>query len=652
MTGIALTNLGAWSVQVGLLTISVAIVARLVGMDVPAARYALWRAVLLASLALPLMQPWRPLPSTTVETAAPEVPSTTFPQASAQIAERAPLAVRPSADSWRWTTALVLVLASGALLRLAWLAAGLMRLRRVRCRGVRATESAAPDLLQSLVDAGAEVRYVSSMRQPVTFGIRNPVVLLPAALQGMSPGVQRAVLAHELWHVRRRDWAWSFSEEVLCSVLWFHPAIWYLVTQVQGAREEVVDRLSVRSTSARRSYLEALLAFADEPAVYPAAPFIRRRQLFTRMMLISKEGVMSPKRIVASSLALAGALVMSGVYGAVAFPLTASAAVYPPDTDAVQAQQPRDPRPDVPRPVTSREQELKAATAADPTKPANWLELAKLQEQRGAVQEAEATLQSAFAATSGNRQILLSQAQFLARHGTFQQSVELVETLAAQNPTDPAAHQLVATWYWEKAQKDKTLTPADKLMYIESGISATDRAIALRPDYVEALTYKNILLRMKGNLETDPARREQLFSEASLLRNRALELSKARPVGRQSTDPNAPPPPPPPPPPQNYEVDGQQAVRIGGDIPSPTRIRYVRPVAPQPAQNARVTGVVIVEAVVDTQGNVRSVRVVRSVPLLDDAAVEAVKQWQFTPTVRDGIAVPVIMTMTVYFSPE
>jgi TonB family protein len=59
---------------------------------------------------------------------------------------------------------------------------------------------------------------------------------------------------------------------------------------------------------------------------------------------------------------------------------------------------------------------------------------------------------------------------------------------------------------------------------------------------------------------------------------------------------------------------------------------------------------VILEVLVDTQGNVRSARVLRSIPTLDDAALDAVKQWGFTPTVRDGVAVPVVMTVTVNFT--
>ncbi|HEY0873854.1 MAG TPA: TonB family protein [Vicinamibacterales bacterium] len=643
MTEIALTNLAAWSVQVALLTFAVAIATRFFAVDLPPARYAVWRVVLIASLVLPLIQPWHPRTLSGDETTVPEIPLQVPAFAPSNTVEPASMSVTVLPAGERWPAFIVFVLAAGAVLRIGWVAGGLIRLRRIRRRGVPATESAAPDLLQSLIDAGADVRYVPSMRQPVTFGMRPSVVLLPSALQTMSPGVQQAVLAHELWHVRRRDWLWSLCEELLCAIFWFHPAIWYLVARVQGAREEIVDRLSVRSTNARRCYLEALLAFADEPAVYPAAPFIRRRQLFHRMMLISKEGVMSHKRIVASSLAMAGALVLTGWYGVLAFPLTASTT---PSPDGQAQAQPRDPRPHVARPATSREQELKTTIAADPTHVANWFELAKLQEERGAIQEAEATLRSAFTATG--REVMLSQARFYARHGDFQQSIDLVETYAAQNPTDPSGHQLVATWYWEKAQKDATLSPADKLMYIESGIRATDRALAQRPDYIEALTYKNILLRMKGNLQTDPASREQLFNEANALRNRAIELNKARTSVQRPA--GSVPPPPPPPPPGYYEVDGQQAVRVGGQVRTPAKIRDVRPVYPQDAQDARISGVVIIEALIDTQGNVRSARVLRSIPGLDEAALAAVKQWQFTPTVLDGVAVPLVMTVTVNFT--
>ena len=102
----------------------------------------------------------------------------------------------------------------------------------------------------------------------------------------------------------------------------------------------------------------------------------------------------------------------------------------------------------------------------------------------------------------------------------------------------------------------------------------------------------------------------------------------------------APPPPPPPP----------EPVRVGGNISPPTKTRDVPPVYPPVAQSARVQGIVILEAVIGPSGRVTDVKVLRSVPLLDEAATTAVKQWEYTPTLLNGVPVPVIMTVTVNFT--
>lgn len=103
----------------------------------------------------------------------------------------------------------------------------------------------------------------------------------------------------------------------------------------------------------------------------------------------------------------------------------------------------------------------------------------------------------------------------------------------------------------------------------------------------------------------------------------------------------APPPPPPPPPPA--------PVPVGGNIRPPQKVYDVAPGYPPLARAAHVEGVVILEAVIGENGEVRDVRVLRSIPLLDGAAVDAVRQWRFTPTLLNGQAVPVVMTITVAF---
>jgi protein TonB len=98
----------------------------------------------------------------------------------------------------------------------------------------------------------------------------------------------------------------------------------------------------------------------------------------------------------------------------------------------------------------------------------------------------------------------------------------------------------------------------------------------------------------------------------------------------------APPPPP-------------QVVRVGGLVREPRKVKHVSPVYPNIAIAAKIQGVVILECMISPQGRVESVRPLRGVPALDDAAVEAVRQWVYTPTLLGGVPVAVVMTVTVNF---
>jgi periplasmic protein TonB len=101
------------------------------------------------------------------------------------------------------------------------------------------------------------------------------------------------------------------------------------------------------------------------------------------------------------------------------------------------------------------------------------------------------------------------------------------------------------------------------------------------------------------------------------------------------------------PPPQ---VRPSGPIRVGGSIDPPRKIASAPPVYPPIARAAGVQGIVVLEAVIAEDGTVSEVRVLRSQPLLDAAAVEAVRKWRFTPTLLNGQPVPVVMTVTVGFS--
>jgi TonB family protein len=94
-----------------------------------------------------------------------------------------------------------------------------------------------------------------------------------------------------------------------------------------------------------------------------------------------------------------------------------------------------------------------------------------------------------------------------------------------------------------------------------------------------------------------------------------------------------------------------RAVRVGGAIRNPTKTKNVLPVYPAVAKTARVGGTVIVEATIGPDGKVADARVVKSVPLLDQAALDAVRQWEYAPTRVRGVAVPVIITVAINFQP-
>jgi len=213
----------------------------------------------------------------------------------------------------------------------------------------------------------------------------------------------------------------------------------------------------------------------------------------------------------------------------------------------------------------------------------------------------------------------------------WEKKVQAVITRTGVMPSDPTLPYTLGALYWERAYRDTGLTAAQKEFYLQRGFEALDRALALKPEYVDALIYKNLLLRSRASLETDPAKQEQLMLEADKLRDQALKLKQARDA---------------------WDAVPANAVRVGGGIAPPTKIKNVNPVYPADALAARVAGVVIIEAVIGPDGKVLDARVLRSIPLLDQAALDAVRQWEFTPTLLNGTAVPVVMTATVNFVPN
>jgi TonB family protein len=569
-----LGNLLAYSAQVVAVVAIGAGLAALVRVDAAGVRYVYWRVLLAVCLLLPWLQIRRAVvvPMTeavAVATTSGQAPPIPIPP------------VAPSSDAIDWVALAGWILIAGIVLRACRVGVGLWRLRRIRHAGTIATSNAIHDEAQELVRTKAEIRYVPS-GQPVTFGFRRPVVLLPEMLRSQSDDIQRVVLCHELFHVRRRDWIWVVSEEIVKAALWFHPAVLWLIARVRLAREEVVDELTVLATSERRAYIEALLMFADAPGQTPAAAFVRRNDLFRRMMLISKETVMSSRRIL-MSVATMTAVIAAGVWSAASvFPLTETVIAQgrgdaPPLAGIALSQVgpvERQAKPVTPEnPVPRRTFSVPPQNPPDNGSGVVIVSVRVVVDRQGRVAEARST----GAGARGGRG-------------------------ATPGPGAPpseaytkAAIDAVRQWQYDP--------PAD-------GPIAFDVTFAFAPGAEPRML-------MHGT----PA----VFGAPA------------------SSIPPVPPPPPPPGWPAN-------AVRVGGNMRVPVKTKHVAPVYPPIAQSARVQGVVIVELVIGGDGRVQDARVLRSIPLLDQAALESVRQWEFTPTLLNGSPVPVIMTATVQFT--
>lgn len=94
---------------------------------------------------------------------------------------------------------------------------------------------------------------------------------------------------------------------------------------------------------------------------------------------------------------------------------------------------------------------------------------------------------------------------------------------------------------------------------------------------------------------------------------------------------------------------GQEPIHVGGNVTAPRKRHHVNPIYPAVAAAARVQGTVVIEATIDENGNVVNARVLRSIPVLDGAALEAVGQWKYEPTLLNGRPVPILMSVSVQF---
>ena len=167
----------------------------------------------------------------------------------------------------------------------------------------------------------------------------------------------------------------------------------------------------------------------------------------------------------------------------------------------------------------------------DPSDSANYFALGKIYEDAGAYEEAEKVLLRAKEAKPNDPAVYMTLAGYYNRQGQFDKTIAALEERAAKEPKNPEAFYTISTYYWDEVYRDFRLKDAQKREFIQKGVDAVDRALQIKPDYMEALVYKNLLLRLEANMEKDPGRQQTLIKQADQLRDKAQDLRKQKAAG-------------------------------------------------------------------------------------------------------------------------
>jgi TonB family protein len=320
------------------------------------------------------------------------------------------------------------------------------------------------------------------------------------------------------------------------------------------------------------------------------------------------------------------------------------------------SQQPRDPRPNQTRPATAAEKQLEAKVRSTPQDWQGTLELARLQESRGALREAEATLRRSAEAAPSETARWQALAAIYQRGGQFERAVETLESAAQRDTSNAPLHHLVGTFYFAKLS-DAALGRDDRMSYIARGLAAEDRALAAHPDFPDAIVYKGLLLRAEAQIEPDAVRRGALIQQADDVRSRSVKAgpTASATASRWQSVTAYPAPPPPPPVPGAPEIEwvyGETSFAAADGMSTPKNVKDVRPVYPPMVMRLGVQGRVVVEAAIDRRGGVVATRVVESIPWLTQPTIDAVRQWRFDPETIPGAAAPIIIRVEARFFPE
>jgi TonB family protein len=440
---------------------------------------------------------------------------------------------------------------------------------------------------------------------PCVVGIRRPILIWPDAMTAQLSDAQiDAILAHEIEHVRHRHNLSAVAHGVVETLFWFHPVVWWIGGRLANERERVCDERVVQAGTEPVVYADAILRVCESSIGAPAFASAR----ITGAALTHRiEAIMSNTSRRRLGLAPRALLVSAGL-ALVIGPVAVGAWTAEP-TRALMAGD-----------TTPTLVSMPSAAAAMPGQAGTRI-TGVVADQRGArVEGATVT-----ARCGGDA----ARSTTTDRGGSY-----TIDNLAAgpcEVRVEKPAFKAHVLQIPVRAGGIVTVTANAELDIgsLSEMVTVSTSAAETPPAQDEAR-----LQEAAANAGDDPS---PLFALAAFL-YRSERFAESDAVTHQAAELVA-----------RRQMMAQVQPGAGGVVKEPRKIRDVKPVYPSAARAAQVTGTVIIEARITEEGTVGDARILRGVPLLDDAALGAVRQWLFTPTLLNGVPIEVVMTATVSF---
>jgi TonB family protein len=657
-----------------------------------AARHAIWSVVLGTMLVLPVLAPLVPPMAVKIAprvflAASASQPGGSLTHMRSSAGNRTVTQTPPTPAPPRWPALLAALYLTAALGFLARLLVGFRLSSTLLLQSETVRDPRALLLLEELAAAHSipwplpRLCASRAAAVPVTVGATDPAILLPGDWQTWDDWKLRAVLAHELAHVRRGDWLVTVAASVNRCIFWFHPLAWWLERRLSALAEDACDEAALLSTGDAPRYASTILEFAAAlqatggRLAQPGVAMARSSQVSRRIDRILETRQLAPGILRKSSWAAVLACALPLVYSAAALQVSPRPDERTPNpglaqllTDgsklsATEAQQIEQQLVRDPEDIATRAKLISYyswhAIAHPRLEHIFWLiehhpesEIAAyyskqhLSADRSPGQSqldyehAKTLWLQQVAAHPTDARVLGNAAYFIGEKDQFAQE-DLFKRARGVDPSNPEWAQrlafvfarAIALSFWAPvvppvdpsfavAAKAELETSTDAALVGTTGELLAGGAPAGSPPRPAQIDYAEHLLNRAQSLDAS-----NLEWSSALTRLRAAR-----------ENPPAPPP-----------ASGIQRIRVGAAVQQSNLLHQVDPVYPPLARQARIQGVVRFNVIVAQDGHISNITLINGHPLLVPAAQEAVKQWVYRPTLLNGDPVEVATVIDVNF---